>query len=79
MCYASYSTQGQAGVYYDNAGWVRGTKQVVGPDGASWGAYLWLLQNHITFMSSTTTLWKTPGGGIGIITQVLGVLGSVRT
>lgn len=69
--YALYSTQHQAGVYYDNAGWVKGTRQVTGPDGTSWGAYLWLLQNHIVFQSSTTTLWRTPEGGISIITQVL--------
>jgi hypothetical protein len=67
-------TQHEDGVYYDNAGWVRGTKEVLPPPagGAStWGAYLWLLQNQITFMTSTSRFWVSADGQTNVINKVL--------
>lgn len=42
--------------FYENAGWVKGTKVV----GNTWGAYFWYLQNQVAFRSSATNVWINP-------------------
>ncbi len=44
---------------YDNAGWVKGTREAYN----TWGAFLWYLQNQIVFKSSATNVWISPSGG----------------
>jgi hypothetical protein len=64
--YQSYFTN-HAGVIYDNAGWVKGTRQAYG----TWGAFFWYLQNHITFTSSATNVWVSSLNATSPILQVL--------
>jgi len=64
--YQSYS-RNHTNKIYDNAGWVRGTKEAYG----SWGAYLWYLQNQISFTTSVTNVWISPHGVTNRILQVL--------
>lgn len=62
------------GKIFNNVGWVRGTKSVQG----EWGAYLWVLQNRITFQSSTSVWWRASTNGVPVmITNVIvGSLGN---
>ncbi|MBU4212978.1 MAG: hypothetical protein KKD33_10400 [Verrucomicrobia bacterium] len=62
------------GKIFDNVGWVRGTKSVDG----KWGAYLWTLQNRISFRTSETNWWKMTANGVPVaITNVMvGSLGN---
>lgn len=60
------------GMTYDNAGWIKGTHQAYG----DWGAYIWLLQNTIAFMSSASTKYVSPYGVTSEVASVLvGTLG----
>ena len=65
----NYQQNGQvhSNAVYDNTGWVKGVREEYG----QWGAYLWLLQNHITFQSSPTNVWVSPFGVTNTITNVL--------
>jgi hypothetical protein len=64
--YQSYSMD-HAGMIYDNAGWVKGTKEAYG----TWGAFLWYLQNQIAFESSPTSIWISSQSVTSPILQVL--------
>lgn len=64
--YQSYYMN-HTGMIYDNAGWVKGTKEAYG----TWGAHLWYLQNQLTFTSSVTNAWISPtGSATGYIVKV---------
>ena len=52
---------------YDNAGWIKGTRQAYG----DWGAYLWLLQNTVEFKTSPTNYWVSPNNVTSYITKVM--------
>lgn len=52
---------------YDNVGWVKGTRQAYG----DWGAFLWFMENQVTFRTSPTNIWISPGGITNYIAQVL--------
>lgn len=52
---------------YDNVGWIKGTRSAHG----TWGAYLWLLQNTVSFKTSETNVWLSPFGTTNHIVQVL--------
>ncbi|MDO9541335.1 MAG: hypothetical protein Q7J98_03315, partial [Kiritimatiellia bacterium] len=65
IVYSGTSTN-YPGKIYDNVGWVRGTKSV----GTNWGAYLWVIQNRITFLSSTSTWWQATNEVLVAITNV---------
>jgi len=60
------SSSNYADKLFDNAGWVRGTKSV----DTNWGAFIWTLQNHLSFKSSETNT-QTYGSGWVMITNVL--------
>jgi len=63
------------GKTFDNVGWVRGTKSVNG----KWGAYLWVLQNKITFQASTSAWWLTTNGiPVAISNVMVGSLGDYQ-
>ena len=64
--YNAYSHDYSAKIY-DNVGWVKGTHQAYG----DWGAYLWYMQNHIDFQSSSTNFWVSKNSVTGLITKVL--------
>ncbi len=64
--YQSYYTN-HPGMIYDNVGWVKGTKEAYG----TWGAYLWYLQNQISFTSSVTNVWISSYSVTSPILQVL--------
>ncbi len=64
--YLSYSNV-HPGLTFNNAGWVRGTKEAYG----TWGAYLWLLQNTIRFESSKTNKWVSENNITSDIVKVL--------
>ena len=51
-CYGKHLVNHE-GVYYDNAGWIEGTRQADG----LWGAYIWYLKNTIAFYSSTSMVY----------------------
>lgn len=53
--------------FYGNAGWVKGTYEAEG----TWGAYLWSLQNHITFLTSTSAFWVSAQGRTNVIAAVI--------
>jgi hypothetical protein len=53
--------------FYDNVGWVRGTKSVNG----EWGAYIWLLQNTVNFKPAPTNVWVSTNGVTNAISKVL--------
>jgi len=55
------------GVWYDNAGWVKGTKEAYD----EWGAYVWYLQNRLTFKSSPTNEYVSGAGVTSEIARVL--------
>lgn len=60
------------GKTFDNVGWVRGTRSV----SADWGAYIWTLQNKITFQSSTSVWWTSTNGiPVAISNVMVGSLG----
>ncbi len=61
------------GKIFDNVGWVRGTLNTVG----GWSAYLWVLQNKITFQSSTSVWWTSTNDIPVAITNVF--VGSLGT
>jgi hypothetical protein len=63
----SGSTTSYYGKIFDNVGWVRGLQQTP----AGWGAYLWVIQNHIEFLSSTSSLWVASNGIPVALTNVL--------
>ena len=54
------------GEIYTNAGWVKGTLHT----NEGWNAYLWALQNQITFMSSTSLYWVSEDGKTNVIAKV---------
>jgi len=62
-----------------NIGWVRGTKST----GSEWGAYLWVLQNKITFQTSTSYWWTITNNLTVAITNVyvgsLGIYGPMES
>lgn len=64
--YQDYSTN-HTGAFYDNVGWVKGTREAYG----TWGAYLWYLQNHIAFTSSVTNVWISSQGMTNPILKVM--------
>lgn len=69
--YPNYSTN-YPGMTYDNAGWIKGTRQAYG----DWGSFIWLLQNTISFTSSASSVYVSPGGVTSTIASVLvGTLG----
>ncbi len=69
--YLNY-TNGHPGATYDNAGWIKGTRQAYG----DWGAFIWLLQNTISFTSSASSVYVSPNGATNTIASVLvGTLG----
>ncbi|MCG2678787.1 MAG: hypothetical protein L6455_02290, partial [Kiritimatiellae bacterium] len=54
--------------FYDNVGWLRGTKS----ENGKWGSYLWTLENRIVFKSSATNRWTSLSNGVWVvITNVL--------
>ena len=55
------------GVWYDNAGWVKGTEEAYD----EWGAYVWYLQNRLTFQTSPTNEYVS---GAGVTSQIARVL-----
>jgi hypothetical protein len=67
------------GKIYENVGWVRGTKST----GSEWGAYLWVLQNKITFQTSTSYWWTITNNLTVAITNVyvgsLGIYGPMES
>ncbi len=65
--YSNYPT-----MTYDNAGWIKGTRQAYG----DWGAFIWLLQNTISFTSSASSVYVSSSGATNTIASVLvGTLG----
>ena len=69
--YQNYSSN-YPGMTYDNAGWIKGTRQAYG----DWGAFIWLLQNTIAFTSSASSVYVSSGGATSPIASVLvGTLG----
>ena len=52
---------------FDNVGWVNGTKESDG----TWGAYAWLLQNEVSFESSTSTVYMSKDGVTNLISCVM--------
>ena len=52
---------------YDNVGWVNGTKESDG----TWGAYAWLLQNEVSFESSTSMVYVSEEGVTNLIGRVM--------
>lgn len=69
--YPNYSTN-YATMTYDNAGWIKGTRQAYG----DWGAFIWLLQNTIAFTSSASSVYVSSNGATSAIASVLvGTLG----
>lgn len=59
-------------VFYDNAGYIKGTREAYD----TWGAFVWYLQNTITFTSSVGTTYVSPYGVTSEIASVLvGTLG----
>jgi len=63
----SSNTQIHSNKTYDNAGWVKGTYPAYG----TWGGFLWLLQNHVTFKTSPTNFWISASGVTNLIDMVL--------
>ncbi|MBU1695035.1 MAG: hypothetical protein KKC51_13890 [Verrucomicrobia bacterium] len=55
------------GIIFDNVGWVKGTHQAYG----DWGAFFWLMQNHVDFKTSITNIWISPNNRTNYITKVL--------
>ncbi len=53
--------------YFDNAGWITGTRQAHG----TWGAYVWFLQNTIGFYSSTSAVFVAAGAATSAIAGVM--------
>ena len=62
--------------FFDNVGWVKGVRSVPGPGGSTYGASLWLLQNTLRFMSSTTDVYVSSAGVTSSVLRVqVGSLG----
>lgn len=69
--YPNYSSN-YSGMTYDNAGWLKGTRESYGTQ----GAFVWLLQNTIAFTSSASSVYVSQDGATSAIASVLvGTLG----
>ena len=64
--YPSYF-QVHSNAIYDNAGWVKGTREAYG----SQGSYVWYLQNTVVFTSSASSVYVDAGGATSMIGSVL--------
>ena len=54
-------------VYYDNVGWITGTHEAY----ETWGAFVWFMQDTISFYSSTSSLYISPHGATSEIACVI--------
>ncbi len=66
-CHTQHLIATYPAVWYDNAGWVKGTEEVYD----QWGGYVWFLQNTIAFDSSPTNEYVSAAGVTSLIARVL--------
>ena len=65
-CYSSHYMV-YSNVVYDNVGWITGTREAY----ETWGAFVWLMQDTISFYSSTSSLYISPNGATSEIACVI--------